>query len=401
MELARRARISRQALGAIESGLYQPGVMVALSLARELGETVETLFADDDESPCTRVDASWSEPEVTPEGAACKVALARVAGKVVAVPQHRMRLCLAPAAGIADHIGPRRAAVSTYWSQAEIDSTLLIAGCDPAVAILADWLARRRSPVTVAALRCSSSKALASLAKGGAHVAGVHLRDPKTGEYNLKPVRKAIGRRPLRVINFARWELGLGVTARNPMNIRGFADLMRPRLRLVNREIGSGARLALDEALKELGLQKHRINGYTRELPGHLEVAEAIVSGQADAGVTIRVAAEAYGLKFIPLREERYDLVVLEDECELGAVKAMLEALNSRRFAREINQLCAYDTESDRKGDGTESLTPAGPSIHGNSGATVEIQYETRNADNCPHRNAGMIFCAKSRNTSR
>jgi putative molybdopterin biosynthesis protein len=346
MELARRAGISRQALGAIESGLYQPSVAVALGLARELGETVETLFADNDERQCTHIDVSWSEPEMEPaSGAAYKVALARVAGKVVAVPQPAVRLWFSPAAGIVDHAGRKRAAVSTYWSQAEIDSTLLIAGCDPAVAILADWLARRRSPVTAVALRCSSSKALAMLAKGSVHIAGVHLRDPKSGEYNLKSVRDAIGRRPLVMVHFACWELGLAVTARNPFGIRDVADLMRPQIRIVNREVGSGARLALDEALKELGLQNQRIKGYTRELPGHLEIAEAIASAQAEAGVTIRVAAEAYGLTFIPLREERYDLVILENESGLGPVKAMLEALNSRRFAREINQLCAYNTD--------------------------------------------------------
>jgi molybdopterin molybdotransferase/putative molybdopterin biosynthesis protein len=243
------------------------------------------------------------------------------------------------------HFGARRAAVSTYWSQAEIDSTLLIAGCDPAVSILADWLARRRAPVTAVPLRCSSSKALSMLAKGGVHVAGVHLRDPKSGEYNLKSVRSAIGRRPLVMVNFARWELGLAVTAHNPTNIRGFADLVRPRIRIVNRESGSGARLALDEALRELGLGGQEINGYKRELPGHLEIAQAIALGQADAGVTIRVAAQAFGLAFIPVREERYDLVVLEDGSGIGPVKTMLEALNSNRFAREINQLCAYDTD--------------------------------------------------------
>ena len=183
------------------------------------------------------------------------------------------------------------------------------------------------------------------LAGGGVHVAGVHLRDPKSGEYNLKSVHEAIGRRRSVVVNFARWELGLAVASRNPRHIRGFADLVQPHLRIVNRETGSGARLALDEALKELGLQSQRIIGYKHELPGHLEIAEAIASGQADAGVTIRVAADAYGLTFIPLREERYDLVVMEDESSLGPVKAMLEALNSQRFAREINQLCAYDTD--------------------------------------------------------
>jgi putative molybdopterin biosynthesis protein len=345
LELARRAKISRQALGAIESGLYQPSVTVALSLARELGETVEGLFANNDGQECSRINVSWSELEAAPvDRSPNKVALARVGGKVVAVTQPAARLWLSPAAGVVDHVGRKRAAVSTYWSQAEIDSTLLIAGCDPAVAILGDWLSRHRSPVTAVGLKCSSSKALAMLASGDAHVAGVHLRDPSSGEYNLKSVHEAIGRRPLLVINFARWELGLAVTASNPLNIRGFADLARSELRIVNREIGSGARLALDEALKELGVRSQQIKGYPRELPGHLEIAGAVASGDADAGVTIRVAADAYGLSFIPLREERYDLVILEDDSSPGPIKAMIDALNSRRFACQISQLCAYDT---------------------------------------------------------
>jgi putative molybdopterin biosynthesis protein len=345
LELARRANISRQALGAIEAGLYQPSVAVALSLARELGETVEALFANPDVQRRSRIDAAWSGPDKPADGSVCKVALARVAGKVVAVPQPAAGLWLWPAAGTVDHAGPKRVSVSTYRSEAEIDSTLLIAGCDPAVALLADWLARRRCPVSVVSLRCSSGQALAMLARGGVHVAGVHLRDPKSGEYNLKSVHDAIGRRPSLLVNFARWELGLAVACRNPRHIRDFADLLEPQLRIVNREIGSGARLALDEALKELGLRGSRLNGYADERPGHLEIAQAIAAGQADAGVTIRVASEAYGLSFIPLREERYDLVVFEDESAGDPVRVMLEALNSRRLASEINQLCAYDTD--------------------------------------------------------
>jgi molybdate-binding protein len=117
-------------------------------------------------------------------------------------------------------------------AEAEIDSTLLIAGCDPAGAMLADWLARRRSPVTAVALRCSSAKALKMLARGGVHVAGIHLRDPNSGEYNLKSVHNAVGRRAA-VVNFARWELGLAVASGNPLHIRDFADLQRPRVGIV------------------------------------------------------------------------------------------------------------------------------------------------------------------------
>jgi molybdate-binding protein/DNA-binding XRE family transcriptional regulator len=343
-ELARRAGISRQALSAIEAGLYQPGVAVALSLARELGETVESLFAEDDEPACRRIEAAWTDKAESSASTPGRVALARVGGKVVAVAQPAARLALSPAAGTLERVGKRQAEVSTFRLPNEIDATLLVAGCDPSITILTDWLARRRSPVCAVALFCSSSRALDAVVERRAHAAGVHLRDPQTGEYNLASVHHALGHRPSLVVNFARWELGLATAAGNRLKIRGFADLERPGLRIVNREGGSGARSALDEVLKELGLHPDRVHGYKRELAGHLEVAAAIAAGEADVGVTIRVAANAYGLGFIPVREERYDLVILERESKTPPVTAMLEALNSRRFAREVSQLCAYDT---------------------------------------------------------
>jgi molybdopterin molybdotransferase/putative molybdopterin biosynthesis protein len=343
-ELARRAAISRQALSAIESGLYQPSVAVALSLARELGETVESLFGELDEPTCKRIDAAWTEKDGPAARVPGQVALARVGGKVVAVARPAAHLALSPAGGMLERITREKAQVSTFRLASEIDATLLVAGCDPSATILADWLARRRSPVRPVALPCSSSRALAALAGGRVHAAGVHLRDPKTGEYNLASVRRALRYRPSLVVNFARWELGLATAEGNRLAVRGFADLERPGLRIVNREPGSGARSALDEAIEELGLRPDRIRGYARELGGHLEVAAAIGSGEADVGVTIRVAADVYGLGFIPLREERYDLVIVEGESTSESIKAMLEALDSRRFAREISQLCAYDT---------------------------------------------------------
>ena len=147
------------------------------------------------------------------------------------------------------------------------------------------------------------------------------------------------------LVNFARWELGLATAPGNRLEIRGFADLGRAGLRIANRERGSGARAALDDAIAELGLRADRISGYEYELSGHLEIAAAIAANQADTGVTIRVAAQAYGLGFVALREERYDMVIPGPEADSPVVKAMLDALNSRRFAREVNQFCAYDTD--------------------------------------------------------
>lgn len=341
-ELARQAAISRQALSAIEAGAYQPSVVIALRLAKALGQSVEALFGDD---KTTTLTAALVGHDSTGSAAHPHVALARVGGRLLAVRRPAASLALMPASGVIERQTPgRRAQITAFRSTAEVDSTILIAGCDPAGALLGDWLARHSPPVTAVAIPQSSRAALAALADGEVHIAGVHIRDPQSGDYNLKAARKAMGRRRFVVVNFAQWEMGLAVAPGNPHAIRGVADLAQPGIRIVNRESGAGARLALDEMLAENGLKPTRIVGYARELGGHLEIAAAIANGDADAGITVRVAAEAYGLHFIALREERYDLVIPERELESASVRVMLETLNSSRFANEVSRLCAYDT---------------------------------------------------------
>lgn len=343
-ELARRADISRQALGAIETGVYQPSVSVALKLARELGDTVESLFG---ERSFAEVDAVMAHKrEAAAAGLGTRVALGRVGGRVVAVPCFAGQRTLAPAAGTVERINGSRAAVESFRSAVEIDSTLLIAGCDPAVSILGDWISRHHAPVSVASFGRGSGQALEALGAGEVHAAGAHLRHRKSGEYNIDAARKVLKRRRTMLVSFARWELGLATAPKNPRGIRGFQDLSRKGLRIVNRERGAGARNALDEAIRDLDLDAKAIAGYDIELTGHLEVAEAIAAGRADAGVTIRVAADAYGLGFVPIREERYDLAIPEREMSSTPVRAMMESLTSARFAREIATLCGYDTSS-------------------------------------------------------
>jgi DNA-binding XRE family transcriptional regulator len=193
-ELPRRCGISRQALGAIEAGIYQPAVTVAIKLAHELGETVESLFGGSDVRECTLIKAHWTgSVSHAGENASGRVALARIGGKLVALPEPRPGYRLAPAMGMLQRSNGKQATVQSFHSPEEIDATLLVAGCDPSVAILIDWLTRNGSQIGVVALPYSSRKSLATPASSAAHAAGVHLRDTKGGEYNLEPVRRAVG----------------------------------------------------------------------------------------------------------------------------------------------------------------------------------------------------------------
>jgi putative molybdopterin biosynthesis protein len=227
--LAQRADISRQALGAIESGTYMPGVAVALRLAEELGTTVEKLFG----GGVTRDDPLVAEYRAsTTPNPNTRVMLARVGGRMVAVPVPATCVTLVPTAGLVARPLPRhRVEVSLFRSRAEIDLTLIIAGCDPAVAFLRDYLSRRRPTVEVAAIPGSSRDALIAATKGAAHAAGVHLRDPKSGGYNLAAARAAFGAKPFRIVNFARWELGLATRPGAPP-IKALEDLTWLRLQL-------------------------------------------------------------------------------------------------------------------------------------------------------------------------
>lgn len=271
-------------------------------------------------------------------------ALGRIGDRILALPQARVRPTLVPSGGVIERLHARTAEIATFRSASEIGRALVIAGCDPSVSILADWLARRRSPAYVVALPCSSRQALDELRDSRAHVAGVHLRDSRNGEYNRRLIQHCVGQDRWCLVRFARWELGVATATGNPLRVRGLDDFGQAGLRLANRESGSGARAFLDEQLSELGLDGPKLRGYACEFGGHLEVAAAIASGLADVGITIRVAARAYGLGFIPLREERYDLALPVKAMDSMAVIELLEVLNSSRFAQELGQTCAYDT---------------------------------------------------------
>ena len=177
------------------------------------------------------------------------------------------------------------------------------------------------------------------------HVAGLHLYDPSTGESNLPVLRRTLKSSHYDVVTFATWEEGLLVRAGNPKSIRAVSDIADPKITLVNREEGAGARLLLDQRLLAAGIKSDHVKGYGMIVASHFDIARAIASRQADVGIGIRSAAQLFGLDFVPLQAARYDLVVPKAYLKSHPTLAHLfETLVSRLFRNEIESLGGYDT---------------------------------------------------------
>ncbi len=333
-ELARRAGISRQALHAVETGRYVPNTAVALRLARALECAVEDLFVPRGE---TAVDAEWAG-----EGAPVRrVRIGRVRDRLVAWPLAGLDAAT-PADGVLLHdVYDGRVRIEPLADVGRMERTLLVAGCDPALRVAAG-LAERTAGLSVHWIPASSARALAALARGRVHVAGTHLRPPDdpTG---VRAIRRALGRTRARVVSLARWVEGLVLAPGNPRRIRSPEDLLRRGVRIVNRDAGAGSRAVLDRWLQRAGVDPRRIAGYDRELPTHFAVAEAVAGGLADAGPGVLPVARAWGLEFLPIVEQRYDLVVPEDLLALRSVRDFLDVLTSRAFRRELEAIGGYD----------------------------------------------------------
>ncbi|BCA53017.1 putative Transcriptional regulator ModE [Nitrospira sp. KM1] len=227
----------------------------------------------------------------------------------------------------------------------EVDQEISVAGCDPAIFLAGEHLRRKKDLTTVIGWSMGSTAALHALQRGEVHVAGLHLFDPVSGESNLPFLRKALKGSGYDVVTFATWEEGFVVRKGNPKSIRSVDDLAQRDVLFVNREEGAGARLLLDNRLQLTGMVPAAIHGYGRFVASHFEVARAVASGQADAGIGIRSAAQLFDLDFVPLQSARYDLVVPRPYLASHPTLANLfETLVSRPFRNEIEALGGYDT---------------------------------------------------------
>jgi putative molybdopterin biosynthesis protein len=221
---------------------------------------------------------------------------------------------------------------------------LAVVGCDPAFGILSDGL-RRDHGIEVSWNQRGSRAALSALARGEAHVAGVHLHDPASGAWNGPWVREWVPF-PCTRVSFAVWEQGLLVRPDAKPRIGGVGDLAAGGARLLNREEGSGSRVLLDEALAAAGVEPAGVEGYATVARGHLSVADGVAAGAADAGVAIRAAGRSRGLDVLPLREEAYELVIPDHFLDLPAVEALLAQLRRPGARAQVEALEGYDVAS-------------------------------------------------------
>ncbi len=343
-ELARRVGVSRQTIYAIEAGTYVPNTEVALSLARELEVTVDDLFSLQPESP--RLPEALAA-EVLSAAAPSKgqpVRICQIGSRWISVPVSASPFYLPEADGIVKRAGRAggRADVVVFAKE-EAHKRLVLAGCDPAAGLLAS-IVQKLSGIEIVSAAASSKLALTWLSEGKVHIAGSHLEDPKTGEFNLPFLRKEFPDEDFRVVTFVRWDEGLVTASGNPKGVRAVEDLARKNVRFVNREPGSGSRALLDRLLEKAGLNTSRVRGYGRVAYGHLAAAYCVLSGDADVCLATRSAAQTFGLSFVPLHSERYDLVMRKKTAGLPAVATFLDVLQRAALRRKLELLAGYDT---------------------------------------------------------
>ena len=343
-DLARRVHVSRQTIYSIESGNFVPNTEVALLIARELEVPLDELFtlqAGSDKSP-ESLDATILSATAPVSGHPVRVC--QVGAKWVGVPVSAAPYYLPEADGVIGKIAKNgRANLVVFAKEEASQKRIALAGCDPAIGLLARMV-ERAAGIEIVSAAASSKLALTWLKEGKIHIAGSHLEDPATGEFNLPFIRREFPGEEFTVITFARWEEGLVVAAGNPKHIRKVEDLARKKVGFVNREPGSGSRALLDRLLETAGIAGSKVIGYDRVAYGHLAAAYQVVSGDADVCLATRSAANAFHLDFVPLHSERYDLVMRKRTADLPAVKAFLDVLQRATLRRKLEVLAGYDT---------------------------------------------------------
>ena len=230
---------------------------------------------------------------------------------------------------------------STLLTPAESEEPeLIISGQDVVLDILANYL--QQEGVNAVRTYLSSFEGLLSLYQDKTHVVACHLFDGS--DYNASFVRSLMPGVPAVLVNVSYRTQGFYVPKGNPKNIKGWADLGRQDISILNRRVGSSARILLDTQLKRLGIPAKSVKGYDKIMKSHLTMAAAIASGEADLAIgTERISRQIDGIDFIPLLEERFDFVIKKEMMDSEAVQTLLKVLNSPAFRQEVSHFSGND----------------------------------------------------------
>ncbi|GJL68634.1 MAG: hypothetical protein NPIRA06_12690 [Nitrospirales bacterium] len=350
VELGAMVGLTRQAVYAIEANQYLPSTNVALRFARTLKCRVEDIFILSNEEEMVEAEFIGGPTRL---GHPTRVKLAYVGSRILARPMAELGDVLnfvMPADGVVVEqtkrsSGPKRPYVRVQLlnSPEVIKKGILIAGCDPALFLAGEHVRKVNAMAGITNWTMGSANALRALQREEVHMAGLHLVDVKSGQSNVPYLKRHIPGQDFVGVRFASWVQGLLIHPGNPKHIRTVEDFGESGLRLVNREVGAGARFLLDTLLQKSGLSGEMLLGYDNEVPSHLEVARLIRDGMADVGIGVEAAARHFGLDFIPLREEQYDLIMRREFLTSHPVMSQfLDAMVSHPFRREIESLGGY-----------------------------------------------------------
>ncbi|MBI1794903.1 MAG: molybdopterin biosynthesis protein [Chloroflexi bacterium] len=266
--------------------------------------------------------------------------LSRGAGVITSLVQADGLVVIPP--GVQGLEAGEKVNVRLYRNKAELERTIFCIGShDLTLDLMAQFLAEHDRRLVSA--NVGSQGGLIALRRGEAHLAGSHLLDPVTGEYNVSYIRQYLPDVPVRVLALVKRDQGLLVRRGNPQRVKTLEDLTRPQVRFVNRQRGAGTRVLLDYHLSLKKISPDSIRGYNQEEYTHLGVAAAIASGRADCGLGVAAAAQALDLDFIPLFQERYDLVIPKEHAESNLLAPLFGLLGGRGFREAVSKLMGYD----------------------------------------------------------
>ncbi|OPX90431.1 MAG: Molybdopterin molybdenumtransferase [Pelotomaculum sp. PtaB.Bin104] len=303
-----------------------------------------------------KVEANLSRKLVSPLGVEefVRVKLGQVGGKIIATPVSRgagVLMSLVRADGMIrvprlseGYNSGETAPVELFRQLQEIrETTVIIGSHDIALDVLANFLHREYPAASLSSAHVGSLGGVSALKRGEAHCAGTHLLDEKSGEYNIPYVKRLLPGRDVTLVNLVYREQGLILAKGNPKGIQRLEDLAGKDISFINRQRGAGTRILLDYELRVLGIDADEIHGYEHEEYTHMAVAAAVQAGAADTGLGIRAAAQALGLDFIGIAEERYDLCIPNEYFNTPYIQRLLEVMTLPEFQAEVSKLGGYD----------------------------------------------------------